>query len=171
MSTLCELAGYSVEPKLFQKPPKTSRIILFSIHQPTSDIFQLFTNIILMNAGKIIFHGTVDEAKTLFEEIGLPVPLKYNPAEFFVNRISDSRISDQIVRHVATDKKALEEELNFSSSNLSQNSNDDVNQKKITLPWIEQVILLSHRSLLSFLHSPKQYVIEFFILIVSSWKF
>jgi ABC-type multidrug transport system ATPase subunit len=57
MSTLCELAGYTTEPKLFQKPSKTSRIILFSIHQPTSDIFQLFTNIILMSAGKIIFHG------------------------------------------------------------------------------------------------------------------
>lgn len=93
----------------------------------------------------------------------MPVPSLYNPAEFFVNRISDSRIADQIVNHI--DKKA-ENENNFSYSNLSQESNDDLKYTKVELPWIEQVTLLSHRTLLSFLHSPKQYFIEFLILIV-----
>jgi hypothetical protein len=107
--------------------------------------------------------GTVDEAKKLFDDIGMPVPALYNPAEFFVNRISDSRIAHQIVNHM--DKK-VENENNFSYANLSQGSNDDLKFAKVELPWIEQVMLLSHRTLLSFLHSPKQYLIEFLILIV-----
>jgi hypothetical protein len=93
----------------------------------------------------------------------MPVPALYNPAEFYVNRISDSRIAEQIVNHM--DKK-VDDENNYSNTNLSQGSNDDIKYAKIELPWIEQVMLLSHRTLLSFLHSPKQYLIEFLILIV-----
>lgn len=169
MSTLCELAGFSAEPKLFQKPPKASRIILFSIHQPTSDIFQLFTNIILMNAGRIIFHGTVEEAKNLFSDLGMPVPERYNPAEFFVNRISDPMVSDQILGQLDNDKKSsFSYDGNNSFSSVSQSSDDRRNSKQQRLPWIKQVTLLSHRSILSFLHNPRHYLVELLILIVSS---
>lgn len=170
MSTLCELAGFSAEPKLFQQPPKASRIILFSIHQPTSDIFQLFTNIILMNAGRIIFHGTVDEAKSLFSDLGMPVPERYNPAEFFINRISDPMVSDQILGQIDVEKKSSSYSSfdgNASFSSVSQLNFDHKNLSSQKLSWIEQVILLSHRSILSFLHNPRHYLIELLILIVS----
>lgn len=168
MSTLCELAGFSAEPKLFQQPPKVSPI-LFSIHQPTSDIFHLFTNIILMNAGRIIFHGTVDEAKTLFSDLGMPVPERYNPAEFFVNRISDPLVADQILGQIDDDKKSSYSsfEGNASFSSTSQLNFDHRNLSSQKLGWIEQVVLLSHRSTLSFLHNPRHYLIELLILIVS----
>lgn len=167
MNTLRELAGYVSEPKLFQKPPAQSRIILFSIHQPTSDIFHLFTNIILMNAGKIIFHGTVQEAQKLFTSIGLPCPQHYNPAEFYVNKISNPNVASDIVKHVKLSKKIDDEKS--STFVASDCSNEEViNRKKVS--WLRQVILLMHRSTLNFLHDPKNYLIELLILIVSSLR-
>lgn len=164
MNTLRELAGYVNEPKLFQKPPKQSRIVLFSIHQPTSDIFHLFTNVILMSAGRIIFHGTVQEAETLFTSIGLPCPPRYNPAEFYVNRISNPNVADDIVKYVG-DAKTFDNSLN-SSNNSSESMEGDKEASGSKVSWMRQVLLLSHRATLSFLHYPKHYLIELLILFV-----
>lgn len=163
MNTLRELAGYVSEPKLFQKPPAASRIILFSIHQPTSDIFHLFTNIILMNAGRIIFHGTVQEAQKLFTSIGMPCPQRYNPAEFYVNKISDPNVASDIVKHVSKNKKVDDAEI--TTFIASESSEEITDRTKVS--WLRQVFLLSHRSTLNFLHDPRHYLIELLILIVS----
>ena len=40
--------------------------IICSIHQPTSDIFELFTHIILMDAGRIIYQGRTEQAVEFF---------------------------------------------------------------------------------------------------------
>lgn len=166
MNTLRELAGYVIEPKLFQKPPAKSRIILFSIHQPTSDIFQLFTNIILMNAGRIIFHGTVQEAENLFTRLEMPCPVRFNPAEFYVNKISDPKVADDIVKHIGVRKTVDDEKGSTNNSSESDvESREIANGAKVS--WVRQVALLSHRTALSFLHNPKHYLIELAILIVS----
>lgn len=44
----------------------TNRAIICSIHQPTSDVFECFTHIIIVSGGRIAFQGTVDEASKLF---------------------------------------------------------------------------------------------------------
>lgn len=163
MDTLRELAGYVCEPKLFQKPPAQSRIILFSIHQPTSDIFHLFTNIILMNAGRIIFHGTVQEAQSMFTSMGMICPPRYNPAEFYVSKISDPRVAEDVVRHVATSKSTHAEISQHSESSFDERPKEKIYR----VSWIRQVFLLSHRATLSFLRSPRHYFIELLILIVN----
>lgn len=163
MNTLRELSGYVSEPKLFEKQPKQSRIILFSIHQPTSDIFHLFTNVILMNSGRIIFHGTVQEAEALFTNIGLPCPPRYNPAEFYVNRISLPSVADDIVRFVG-DSKMFD---NSPCSTVHSSESYDSDSSESRVSWLRQVALLSHRATLSFLRHPKHYLIELLILIVS----
>lgn len=163
MNTLRELSGYVTEPKLFDKHVATSRIVIFSIHQPTSDIFHLFTNVILMNAGRIIFHGTVQEADKMFNNIGLPCPPLYNPAEFYVKQISDSKVADQITQAVAKVKSA--EIVDFGPEADSNHIECSSNGTRIS--WLHQVYLLSHRSVLNFLHSPKHYLIELLIFFVS----
>lgn len=47
------------QQQLNRMPPKA---VICSIHQPTSDIFQCFSHIILMYAGRCVFQGTADEA-------------------------------------------------------------------------------------------------------------
>lgn len=42
------------------------KAVMCSIHQPTSDIYELFTHIILMDAGRVVYQGTTEEAKDFF---------------------------------------------------------------------------------------------------------
>lgn len=81
VSALRNLSG--VEDERAEK-----RAILCSIHQPSSDLFQQFTHVIIMQTGKIVFQGTLLEAETSFSKIGLICPEHFNPAEFYINAVS-----------------------------------------------------------------------------------
>lgn len=48
-----------------QKTP-ANRTVLCSIHQPPSDVFEIFTHVILMRSGSVVFQGTVKEALEAF---------------------------------------------------------------------------------------------------------
>lgn len=43
-----------------------NKAIICSIHQPTSEVFECFTHVILMQSGRICFQGTVDQARSFF---------------------------------------------------------------------------------------------------------
>lgn len=45
-----------------------AKAIICSIHQPTSETFQCFTHIILMYAGRCVFHGSKEEAINHFSK-------------------------------------------------------------------------------------------------------
>lgn len=45
----------------------SGKIVLASIHQPSSQLFHYFNNITLVAEGKLVFQGTKDEAKSFFE--------------------------------------------------------------------------------------------------------
>jgi ABC-type multidrug transport system ATPase subunit len=58
--------------------------VLFTIHQPASDIFESFDRIILLNKGRVMYQGTVEQAPDYFEARGYPLKPRYNPADFFL---------------------------------------------------------------------------------------
>jgi ABC-type multidrug transport system ATPase subunit len=47
---------------------KLGRTIIFTIHQPSSDIFRMFDKICLLSKGCVAFLGTPDEANSFFEQ-------------------------------------------------------------------------------------------------------
>lgn len=67
-STTDENAAHANESSIELMPIKNvnnqmpAKAILCSIHQPTSQIFECFSHIILMYGGRCVFHGTTEEA-------------------------------------------------------------------------------------------------------------
>ena len=55
--------------------------VVCTIHQPASQIFGLFEELILLKDGEIICHGTPERVLELFEEAGVPCPAHCNPAD------------------------------------------------------------------------------------------
>lgn len=165
ISTLKELAGYTSEPKLFQKPLE-SRIVVISIHQPSSDVFHLFTNVILMNAGRIVFHGTTQEAEKLFTDMNLSCPPCFNPAEHYIRIISDPNKSTEIIKFLSLKEKGEHSGETQNSSSTSLESYENGKESHRQLPWLQQCRIISHRAILNFLRAPNHYFIELFILIV-----
>ena len=62
----------------------TGTTVLCTIHQPSSEIFQLFDNLILLSMGRQVFAGPLADAKKFFAEQGLPCQDDYNPADHYI---------------------------------------------------------------------------------------
>lgn len=60
-----------------------NRLVLLSLHQPRSDIFQLFDLVLLMTSGLTAYCGTAKDMVQYFTELGYPCPRYSNPADFY----------------------------------------------------------------------------------------
>ncbi|KAM8947213.1 ATP-binding cassette sub-family G member 8 [Pelodytes ibericus] len=73
-----------------------NRLVILSIHQPRSDIFQLFDLVLLLSSGTTIYSGTAKDMVQYFSSIGYPCPRYSNPADFYVDLTSiDKRTKEQ----------------------------------------------------------------------------
>ena len=62
------------------------RTVISTIHQPSSDILRLFDDMIILNQGKIIYLGEVNNLVNYFASIGYQCPEYTNPSDFiFMN--------------------------------------------------------------------------------------
>uniref|UniRef100_A0A8D0DZB5 ATP-binding cassette sub-family G member 8 n=1 Tax=Salvator merianae TaxID=96440 RepID=A0A8D0DZB5_SALMN len=72
-----------------------NRLVLLSVHQPRSDIFQLFDLVLLMSSGLTIYSGAAQDMVSYFTQIGYPCPTYSNPADFYVDLTSIERQDDE----------------------------------------------------------------------------
>eukprot|EP00798_Chlamydomonas_sp_ICE-L_P028073 gene28073-31177_t len=75
---------------------ESGRTILSVIHQPSSEVFELFDRLCLLSFGNVIYMGHADKALTMFEEAGLPCPAQRNPTDHFLHVINkDFKTDDE----------------------------------------------------------------------------
>uniref|UniRef100_T1KD81 ABC transporter domain-containing protein n=1 Tax=Tetranychus urticae TaxID=32264 RepID=T1KD81_TETUR len=67
---------------------KEQRTIVCTIHQPSSEIFKMFDQIMLLAEGRVAFLGTTEAALDFFLQLGLNCPSTYNPSDFFILQLS-----------------------------------------------------------------------------------
>lgn len=63
---------------------RSFRTVICTVHQPRSDIFQLFDYVMLLSKGQVVYYG--QSGKTIldyFDRIGFPCPVDMNPADYF----------------------------------------------------------------------------------------
>lgn len=72
-----------------------NRLVLLSIHQPRSDIFQLFDLVVLLSSGTTVYCGSARHMVPYFTGLGHPCPRYCNPADFYVDLISIDRHSKE----------------------------------------------------------------------------
>lgn len=72
--------------QVLKKVANAGASVLFTIHQPSSDIFKSFDNLILMNKGRVMFQGPVEEVPAFCDARSNPVPPNYNPADWIMVR-------------------------------------------------------------------------------------
>lgn len=69
---------------------RSGRNVISTIHQPNSEIFSRFDNIMLLVRGNIIYQGGANTAVKYFEKIGYPCPKLTNPADFFMKVMNET---------------------------------------------------------------------------------
>jgi hypothetical protein len=64
---------------------KAGSSILFTVHQPSSEIFNLFDRLILLNKGRVMYQGLASDVPTCFADRGFTCPQHYNPADHIMH--------------------------------------------------------------------------------------
>jgi ABC-type multidrug transport system ATPase subunit len=70
--------------QVLKKVANAGSSVLFTIHQPASEIFSSFDRLILMNKGRVMYQGKVADVPRYFMDRGQPVPANYNPADWIM---------------------------------------------------------------------------------------
>ena len=75
-------------------------IIIFTIHQPSAKIFQMFDQIMILSKGKQAYCGNAADLVSYFEGIGHPCPPATNPVEFVMDLVNADFSSDEVVNKI-----------------------------------------------------------------------
>jgi hypothetical protein len=62
--------------------------ILCTIHQPSSQLFAMFDQVLLLTEGRVAFFGDPTDAVEFFAENGYKCPINYNPADYLIGVLS-----------------------------------------------------------------------------------
>jgi ABC-type multidrug transport system ATPase subunit len=68
--------------QVLKKVANSGASVLFTIHQPSSEIFNSFDRLILLNKGRVMYQGSVFDVPKFFGDRGHPSPPNYNPADW-----------------------------------------------------------------------------------------
>ncbi|XP_002987629.2 ABC transporter G family member 11 [Selaginella moellendorffii] len=67
---------------------RDGRTVVASIHQPSSQVFELFDNLVLLSHGKTIYFGEAALAQEFFASAGFPCPPHRNPSDHYLRAIN-----------------------------------------------------------------------------------
>jgi len=80
--------------QLLHKVAEAGSSVLFTIHQPASEIFNSFDSLILLNHGKVMYQGGVENIPLYFKDRGYPLPTNHNPADWIMAVAQQHSVED-----------------------------------------------------------------------------
>ena len=69
---------------------EVGKTIIFTIHQPSNDVFEMFDKISFMCEGRMAYVGHRADVSSFFELQGYKCPENYSPPDFFIKTLSIS---------------------------------------------------------------------------------
>lgn len=83
--------------QVLHKVANAGSSVLFTIHQPSSEVFNSFDHLILLNHGKVMYQGAVSKIPEYFEARGHAIPANYNPADWIMT-VAQKYTVDQLTK-------------------------------------------------------------------------
>lgn len=89
MESLCDFSlgldsfnAFNVVESLVSLARDYNRTVIFTIHQPRSNIVALFDQLTVLAAGKLVYSGAYAQCQEYFTSIGYPCPAGFNIADY-----------------------------------------------------------------------------------------
>lgn len=66
----------------------SGRRVVLTIHEPSSHIWKLIDNVVLLSEGKLVYQGNRNQMESFFSNNNCPCPPNFNPAEHYLACVS-----------------------------------------------------------------------------------
>ncbi|XP_061482109.1 ATP-binding cassette sub-family G member 5 [Rhineura floridana] len=104
------------------------RIVIITIHQPRSELFQVFDKICIMSFGELIFCGGSSDMITFFSNCGYTCPEHSSPFDFYVDLASVDTQSKE--RELETYSRVQTISSTFKSSEIFRRTLEAIEEAK-----------------------------------------
>ncbi|KAI6210486.1 ATP-binding cassette sub-family G member 2 [Aphelenchoides besseyi] len=145
--------------------------IVITIHQPSSQVFELFDKICLLVDGRNAFSGSTEQAIRHWKKLGEPLPQQFNPGDHFISTLDAGDVSEkeasEKVKNICDSfdqseygRNLLEAIRQSVSPQSSSSSASEVITKSIKkrqqyqASWIQQFVALTKRAFLVTVREP-----------------
>ncbi|KAI9166215.1 hypothetical protein LWI28_028104 [Acer negundo] len=158
-SGLDSAASFHVMNRIVKLARQDRRTVIASIHQPSSEVFELFHNLCLLSSGRTIFFGPVSLAEQFFASSGFPCPTLRNPSDHYLRTINKdfeedieqgfgSTSTEEVINILVNSFKSSEtyQEVQHHVSKLCQQKGKALEKKGSQASFITQSLVLTRRS-------------------------
>eukprot|EP00546_Thalassionema_frauenfeldii_P015699 CAMPEP_0178912098 /NCGR_PEP_ID=MMETSP0786-20121207/10067_1 /TAXON_ID=186022 /ORGANISM="Thalassionema frauenfeldii, Strain CCMP 1798" /LENGTH=564 /DNA_ID=CAMNT_0020584629 /DNA_START=254 /DNA_END=1951 /DNA_ORIENTATION=+ len=146
--------------KLLRKVADVGNIVLFTIHQPSSNLFQSFDKLILLHKGELMYHGQVSDCVRDFGQAGYPVPNNYNTADWVIDVAQTTDMTEM-------KKNGFFPEENGSDIDIDVDTLSEISAPKAVgeqrASFFTQLAVLFGREWISLTKNPAPMIINVFI--------
>ncbi|KAL4171264.1 hypothetical protein KRP22_009360 [Phytophthora ramorum] len=145
--------------KLISRLSKEGRTVICTIHQPSSLVYEMFSNVVILAAGQTVYFGPRTKILNHFSSLGYNCPQYQDPAEYFIdlantdfeghgdilqliNGYASSTVTVRILSAIRTDATGIHSARAMEPTQPSP---------------VQQFSVLLHRNLLNNLRNPGIY--------------
>ncbi|ESO86757.1 hypothetical protein LOTGIDRAFT_128489 [Lottia gigantea] len=107
---------------------KNQRTILLSIHQPRSDIFELFDKVLVLSVGQTVYYGETRTMVDYFTRLGYPCPELTNPSDYYMDLATIDATTDETESRTTEVVENLLEAYRRQGEEVHTGSDTEVNQ-------------------------------------------
>ena len=135
--------------KLIKEFANQGRTIICSIHQPSSQIFNLLDKVLLLTKGHSVYYGKREDMIEYFDKLGHRCPQYVNPADYFLELINDN-FEDSNIDYLINNYNCNNEVNDLYE--LNEDFETNIKIKKVS--YLKQLLLLLKRMIKTNLKNP-----------------
>ncbi|CAG8712055.1 12017_t:CDS:2, partial [Ambispora leptoticha] len=132
-------AAYNVMKAIVNMARRHKLTVIASIHQPSTETYELFDKLCLIGRGRALFMGNREDALSYFEGLGHVCPAYSNPADHFLRLVNSDFMTDkdkaqEIMTNFIDSFESSEEnkKLIYNIRELIEEHKNDVDTRKIS---------------------------------------
>ena len=145
--------------QLLHEQAQSGKMIIFTIHQPSSRIYKIFDRLILMSEGTVLYQGVASQSVKYLENLGFKCPQDTNPPDFYMRLLYVSNRNNMVKKEQELLKK-LSESYRLNANDYGYyKGNEKLSMIEIyknlqSAAFIEQFRVIFERAMLNVLRQP-----------------
>ncbi|CAM0907697.1 unnamed protein product [Alopecurus aequalis] len=173
-SGLDSAASYHVMSRIAGIAQRGGMTVIAAVHQPSSEVFDLFHGLCLLANGRAVYFGPASKAVEFFDSNGFPCPMRMNPSDHFLRMINTDfeEPEEGSTIHMPHASKVIQTLMDSSCSISSLGSEVEASKiikqgtsiiQKIQATFLTKLVVLTKRSVINMYRDIAYYWLRFAI--------